>query len=96
METIKLPCFEISVILTGDGGGSISTDLHEDVEGSLNDPNNLQEQEDEREKIEAYNKTIDGIEALILGHAIAGIDITTPAYLEGIESAVQGAVNVYS
>ena len=42
---------------------------------------------------DAWNAVVDGIEALILGHACAGIDITTPAYLEGIESALDGAAN---
>ena len=41
----------------------------------------------------AYNAAIDGLESLILGHACAGIDITSPAYLEGIESAVDGISN---
>lgn len=36
---------------------------------------------------------IDGIESLILAHACAGIDITTPAYLEGIETAVEAIDN---
>ena len=31
---------------------------------------------------------VDGIEALILAHACAGIDITTAAYKEGIAVAV--------
>ncbi len=30
----------------------------------------------------------DAIEAMVLGHACAGIDVTSPAYLEGLESAV--------
>ena len=32
---------------------------------------------------------IDGIESMILAHAIAGVDIESPAYLEGIETAVE-------
>jgi len=88
--TIKLPCYGITVFLTGDGGGSITSELHENSEGSFNDPNNLQESEDERKDIEAYNNAINGIESMILGHACAGLDITSPEYVEGIESAVQG------
>ena len=35
-----------------------------------------------------YMAAVDGIEALILAHACAGIDITTAAYKEGIAVAV--------
>lgn len=31
----------------------------------------------------------DSIESVILAHACAGIDVTAPAYLEGIETAIQ-------
>lgn len=41
----------------------------------------------------AYDATVDGIESMILAHAIAGIDITSPGYLQGIETAVIGAAN---
>ena len=36
---------------------------------------------------------IDGIESMILAHAIAGVDIESPAYLEGIETAVEAVAN---
>lgn len=36
---------------------------------------------------------IDGIESMILAHAIAGIDIESPAYIEGIETAVEAVAN---
>ena len=36
---------------------------------------------------------IDALESLILAHACAGIDITSPAYLEGIETAVDAITN---
>ena len=40
-----------------------------------------------------YNGAIDGIESMILAHACAGIDVTTPDYLEGIETAVEAVGN---
>lgn len=40
-----------------------------------------------------YNSAMDGIEAMIIGHACAGIDIETPAYKQGIESAVEACIN---
>lgn len=40
-----------------------------------------------------YNTAIDAIESLVLAHACSGIDVTSPAYLEGIETAVEAIVN---
>ncbi len=37
----------------------------------------------------SFNNAIDGLEALILAHACAGIDVVSPAYIEGIETAVE-------
>lgn len=42
---------------------------------------------------DTYNAAIDGILSLILAHACAGIDVRSPAYLEGIEVAVEAAGN---
>lgn len=39
----------------------------------------------------AYNGAVDGIMSTILAHAVAGIDVDSPAYLEGIETALQAA-----
>ena len=79
-EKIILNVYGIIVELTGDGGGSITSLLHEDE-----DPEDME--------IRYYNSAMDGIESIILSHAIAGIDITTPEYKEGIESAVQGCAS---
>jgi hypothetical protein len=91
-EVIITGCYGITVDLTGDGGGSITSDLHEEA--------NLEKFKEDTEELaceinacNVYNAAMDGIEALILSHAQAGIDITTPEYLEGIESAVQGCAN---
>lgn len=78
MKTIKLSCFDIVVTLTGDGGGTITSDLGVEAK----DPAD-----------EKYNAAMDGIESMVLGHAIAGIDIESPAYIEGIETAVQSCAN---
>jgi hypothetical protein len=42
---------------------------------------------------EEYNSAIDGIESMILAHAVEGIDITAPAYIKGIQTAVDAAAN---
>ena len=81
MKMITLPVFNILITLTEDGlGGSITSDLKEEAS-------------DNNEGGELYNAAIDGIESMILGHAISGIDIESPKYLEGIEAAVGGCAN---
>ena len=37
---------------------------------------------------------LDGVESTVLAHACAGIDILTPAYVQGIETAVDKAYNM--
>lgn len=85
MPEIKLTCYGIIVNLVaskdGSWGGRISSDLkHPD------------DRCDDREEQE-YNIAIDGIESLILAHACAGIDVASPAYIEGVETAVQAIAN---
>jgi hypothetical protein len=36
-----------------------------------------------------FNAAIDGLESVILAHACAGVDVGSPAYVEGIETAVE-------
>ena len=59
----------------------------EDGGGSIT--SDLQEDEMSPE----YSGAVDAIESLVLAHAMAGIDITSAAYLEGIETAVIGCAN---
>ena len=40
-----------------------------------------------------YNFAISGIEALVLAHACAGVDVESDAYIEGINTAVAAAAN---
>lgn len=91
-KKIELPCYGI-VVEIENGAGSITDDLHETIRY---DPDNLMrngsEEWDGPEDItwkEGFNNMIDGITSLILAHACAGIDITTAAYIEGIETSVQ-------
>lgn len=97
MYNVITNCHGIVVAHTGDGGGSITSDLHEKcpICESLNCyrdcPSELAklelEDEDEMEGRLDYNKMMDALESIILAHSLAGIDITTPAYMEGIETA---------
>lgn len=84
-KTIKLPCYGIEVSLTVDGAGSISS-ISSDLHG---EPDFI----DPGDETFDHNNMMHGIESMILGHAIAGIDIETPAYIEGIKSAVEGCAN---
>jgi len=94
--TITLRCYGIVVTLSANvtgTGGNITSDLHEDCDteclyGGTSGRLGC--------SICDYNKAIDGIESLILAHAVAGVDIASAAYIEGIETAVQTAGNQFS
>lgn len=88
MTTIVLPCFGIVVEIDGKGAGSIESKLKYDIPDKVNSAG--------WEQSESYEAAVDGIESLIMAHACAGIDITTPAYLEGIETAVEAVTNHFS
>jgi len=76
-KTIKLPCYGIVVTFAPGESGELHSDLN--VPGTV--------------EPEIWNRTIDGIESMILAHAIAGVDIESPAYLEGIETTVEAVSN---
>ena len=89
---IELPCYGI-VVETDGGSGSITDNLHETIhyEAEIRQRNSNDEwdgPEDIRWK-ENFNHMIDAITSLILAHACAGVDISTTAYIEGIETAVE-------
>lgn len=87
-------------------GGSISSELKEvcyycdDSECNMdcekftkqlvNDPEGMQIR---RENFVKFNSMMDALESLILAHAIAGVDVETPAYQEGIETVIDACVN---
>ena len=81
-RTIETDCFGIVVTLTGGRfpGGTITSDLHNlgDDPGMDTDPKDV-----------LFDAAMDAIEAMVLAQAVAGVDITDPKYLEGIETAVQ-------
>ena len=65
------------VVQLNEGGGSITSDLT-----SPCTPNT-----------DEYKHAIDGLLSLVLAHACAGMDITSPAYLESIKTAVEAISN---
>ncbi len=81
---IRLPCFGITICLDREATaeqparGTIRSDLHERGRGRM---------------IQKLNAAMDGLEALVLAHACAGIDVASPAYVEGIETAVDAIGN---
>jgi len=76
---IQLPCYGITITLVRENGadkpgsGAITSDLR-----AAGTAVNRQ-----------FNAAIDGLEALILAHACAGVDVESPAYVEGVETAVE-------
>lgn len=63
------------------------------ADGGFNEAAKMDESEEDVAGRLQYNGVLDGIEAMTLAHACAGIDVASPAYLEGIETAIQGAAN---
>ena len=81
-KTIKLPCYGIVVTFAAVGQDEtawLDSDLSKERFSEGTD--------------KALESAIDGIESMILAHAIAGVDIESPAYLEGIETAVEAVAN---
>jgi hypothetical protein len=83
-DTIRLPCFGITIRLDRrnsareSGAGAITSDLKVPGRTAAD---------------RLCNAAVDGIESLILAHACAGVDVTSPAYLEGVETAVEAVAN---
>jgi len=84
---IRLPCFGITICLDREATaeqparGTIRSDLHERGRGRM---------------IQKLNAAMDGLGALVLAHACTGIDVASPAYVEGIETAVDAIGNALS
>jgi hypothetical protein len=82
VKTIKLPCFNIVVVCDEESGtGTIESKLR------------LAGQDSAGTDFEAFDARVDAVESMILAHACAGVDIASPAYIEGIESAIDAIVN---
>lgn len=81
-KTIELPCYGIVIEDHGNILSVLGATITHEITGD-----ELPEGEDEK----IFHAIIDGITSLILAHYQAGIDVTTPAYIEGIETAVEEA-----
>jgi len=100
MKTIKLDSYGIEIALNDKGGAMLTSDLEREVcpfcskaDCCYNCDESTAGKEDDVEGRIRFNGVLDGIEAMILAHAAAGIDVESPAYLEGIETAVEAAGN---
>ena len=89
-RTIHLPIGGLTIHLTGDGGGSLESDLHEEIDRALHE---LDATDDARIDWEKYARGVDAVESLVLAHAGAGVDIEDPRYIEGIETALASLAN---
>jgi predicted nucleic acid-binding Zn-ribbon protein len=83
MKEIKLPCHDITIHLEREHTAEESG--CGTIASGLKDPNNAQ-----------LNAAIDGLESLILAHACAGVHVESPAYIEGIETAVDAIFNHFA
>lgn len=98
MKTIELPCHGIVITLDGTGGGSISSDLHEELWDPQSAPDSIEEEkmEDENAEKAEHNAAVDGMESLILALACTGqYDLTCPSFIEAVETAAQAIGNNY-
>lgn len=91
-KVIKLDSLSIVVYVDEkNGSASISDDLHEECSSPLNIGHaagcKCGDCVEDRKLRDLFNASIDGITSLILAHAVAGIDVSSPEYVEGVESA---------
>lgn len=87
MKTVRLPCYGIVVKL----GSRDRTSFRVRYKGG-NLTSNLKEHGDGPD-VELFNNAIEMLHSLVLAHACAGIDVKSPAYVEGVETAVESLLN---
>ena len=87
MASLHLPCYDIVINYDEDNPhrARIFSNLCE-----VGDTDDISDND------EKFNAAMDALEAMILAHFCAGIDVSCPAYLEGIETAVQACGNYFS
>lgn len=86
VNTIKLPSYGIVIKVDASGNATITSELNtKPVYNELLTP-----------IYGAFDAAICTIENMILGHYVAGVDIESPAYLEGIDSIVEFVHNTFA
>jgi hypothetical protein len=79
--TIKLPCFNIAIELGREDADRPGAYQGGKITSDLKGSNRL------------CQAAMDAIESLVLAHACAGVDVASPGYVEGIETAVEACMN---
>lgn len=87
VHQIRLPCFGIVLHVNGSSAAIRST-MHE-PSPKPEDFDDVVDHIAESRAVDRFNAKVDALEALILAHATAGVDITQRAYVDGIETAYQ-------
>ena len=82
MKTYNLPKYGIKVIV-GENSSSIESDLSD----------YLLDEHLSEEAHEIHKAIINVIEALVLAHASAGIDVGSDAYIEGLDTTMDAIAN---
>jgi hypothetical protein len=85
MKTYTIPKYGITVEVVdenGASGGGIKSGLSETLMGSEPYEGDFE-----------IDGAINALESLILGHACAGIDISSKAYVEGLDTAIEAIAN---
>jgi hypothetical protein len=93
-EMVKPEPIGTKVIELPIGGIVITIDYDEEnrpISGNITDTELTTEHRDEEDEL--YNAGMDAILAMVLAHAMAEIDVTSPAYIEGLETAVNAVEN---
>jgi hypothetical protein len=89
MKTFLIPEFGITVQVVPGGSrstASISSELKEHMFGKDEPgPNDFE-----------ILGAIDAIESMVLAHACAGIDVASPAYVEGLRCSLEAITNHYA
>ena len=81
-RTIRLNKWNsLTVTLTGDGGGEITSNLKESCDMEIMGEGCCEDHE-------MYNNAIDGMESLVLAHACAGVDVYGKKYVAGLKVAI--------
>jgi hypothetical protein len=92
MKTIELPCYGFVIELSDDGNsGSVKSRLSSKMDDEPFTQSPMDFVSDE--SLDEYHFYVNAIESLVLAHACAGIDIESPAYIEGIETTVEAVAN---
>jgi hypothetical protein len=81
MKTFIIPQYGITVMVDGAGVGAINSELKKHLIGDDPAPG---------DEIEG---AVDALESLIMAHAVAGIDVASPAYVTGLETCMEALGN---